>query len=323
MDSEEILQRRMHGLYLSRTCDDLRQLAHELLGLHCWFHRNITFSAAIRGAGLSGWKTDLTKTWLYRGTLHGVVYEDLPQLLAIHAAESHLDGEYLEIAEKAINLMEDGVYSRAEMRIIFADYYSPNTIEMAFSSWGGIFVELARVGRVAFRDMTSRDFDLIEATPTQSCAEVLPELFRRFIAAYGPATIDDAAWFFGLLKERKKELTSLNLDEYSFFKQDGNTYYYLDNFSNMSDIPKVTLLSGFDPIIVSYVNRSAVLPAEYKKAVIAKSGICLPTVAVNGKVAGIWNIKKNQPTVEFFTSQPKKIKDKTYDLLGELCYKIR
>jgi hypothetical protein len=52
--------------------------------------------------------------------------------------------------------------------------------------------------------MTSRDFDLIDAEPTQTFEEVLPALFRRFLAAYGPATLTDAAWFFGLQKERKK-----------------------------------------------------------------------------------------------------------------------
>lgn len=83
--TEQILRRRMRGLYLSRKCEEITELSHELLGLHCWFHRNVAFSALIRGAGLEGWKTSLTKTWLYRGTLHGVVFEDLPRLLALHA----------------------------------------------------------------------------------------------------------------------------------------------------------------------------------------------------------------------------------------------
>jgi len=59
---EQILRRRMHGLYLSRRCEDIATLSHELLGLHCWFHRNVAFSALIRGADLMGWKTALTKT---------------------------------------------------------------------------------------------------------------------------------------------------------------------------------------------------------------------------------------------------------------------
>ena len=86
----------------------------------------------------------------------------------------------------------------------------------------------------------------------------------------------------------------------------------------MADIPRLTLLSGFDPYLVSYVDRQAVLPREHKGKVILKSGICLPTVAVDGQVVGVWNIKKNEPVVEFFTRQPKAIVNKTYDLVDAL-----
>lgn len=45
MDIEQIARMRYHGLYLSRTCPDITALSRELLGLHCWFHRNVAFSA--------------------------------------------------------------------------------------------------------------------------------------------------------------------------------------------------------------------------------------------------------------------------------------
>ena len=308
----------MHGLYLSRKCDDITRLSHELLGLHCWFHRNVAFSALIRGADLEDWKDSLTKTWLYRGTLHGVAFEDLPTLLALHPGEWRFGEQYEEIAERAVSLMEDGVHSRAEMRRIFAYDYDQATIDNAFSPWGGIFCELARLGRVAFHNMKSRDFDLISAEPTMTAKEVLPDLFRRFISAYGPATLSDAAWFFGLWKDRKHELAALNLEEYSRFEHDGSVYYYLENSADTGDIPELTLLSGFDPIVVSYTERGSILPTEYKKSVILSSGICLPTIAVNGQIAGLWNIKKGKPTIEFFMAQPKRIRDRAADLVENI-----
>lgn len=321
--AERILRIRMHGLYLSRKCGDLQQLSHELLGLHCWFHRNVAFSALIRGAQLAGWKAALTKTWLYRGTLHGVVYEDLPLLLALHSDESYLKetfGEHMvkEMAEKVLCLMEDGVYSRAEMRRIFADEYDTRIIEHMFSSWGGIFVYLARQGKVAFRNMTSRDFDLIAAEPIQTAEEVLPELVGRYFTAYGPATLADAALFFGLCKQDKKKLDSLDLDRFSQMEHQGNTYYYSEHGTDMGDIPELTLLSGFDPLIVSYADRGAVLPVEYKSRVVLKSGICLPTIAVNGRVAGVWNIKKNTPVVEFFTEQSERVRKAAWSMVEEI-----
>ncbi|MDR0889979.1 MAG: winged helix DNA-binding domain-containing protein [Oscillospiraceae bacterium] len=314
--AERIARQRMHGLYLSRKCENIEQLSHELLGLHCWFHRNVAFSALIRGADLRGWKTALTKTWLYRGTLHGVVYEDLPLLLSLHPGK--VGEAYTEIAEKVLLLMEDGVYSRAEMRKIFAFEYDERVIAEAFSPWGGVFYPLAKQGRVAFRNMTSRDFDLIAAEPTQSADETLPLLLRKFFAVYGPATLSDAAWFFGLWNARKRELLARNMDEYSRLEYNGETYYFVGESAQMGEIPELTLLSGFDPLIVSYVDRSILLPAQYKKAVILKSGICLPTIAVNGQIAGIWNIKKNEPVLEFFEDQPKRIQDAAYSKVSEI-----
>lgn len=319
--AEQILRKRMHGLYLSRQCTDIAQLSGELLGLHCWFHRNVAFSALIRGAALTNWKDELTKTWLYRGTLHGVQMEDLPALLALHADESSFawlgvgNAQLEDIADRVISLMEDGVYSRAEMRRIFAYDLDPQIIARIFSSWGGIFVYLARRGKVAFRDITSRDFDLIDAEPAQTPDEVLPECLRRFFAAYGPATLADASSFFGLTKDRKKNLSMLNLDAFSRVEYEGNIYYSVEAYADMKDIPELTLLSGFDPLIVSYTNRGIVLPPEYKSAVILKSGICLPTIAINGHVAGLWNIKNGTPFVEFFAAQPKRIKDHAYELV--------
>ncbi len=320
--TEQILQRRMHGLYLSRRCEDITELSRELLGLHCWFHRNVAFSALIRGAELEGWKDALTKTWVHHA-LHGVAPDDLPTLLALNSGEWRWGEQYKEIADKVISLMEDGVYSRAEMRRIFAGEYDRRTIDRALSPWGGVFCELARLGKVVFRNMTSRDFDLIDAEPTQTFGEVLPGLFRRFLAVYGPATLADAAWFFGLIKDRKKELFALNLDGYSRFEYNKSVYYYIEGNADTGDIPELMLLSGFDPFIVSYAERSAVLPPEYKSAVIMKSGICLPTIAVNGQVAGLWNIKKGEPVVEFFTVQPKRIKDAAWELADNICWQMQ
>ena len=328
--AEQIQRRRMHGLYLSRKCEDITQLSRDLMGLHCWFHRNVAFSALIRGAGLSGWKHALTKTWLYRGTLHGVVYDDLPLLLAPHAGDQSYaqwmlrdflsETQLQEAVDKIISLMEDGVYSRAEMRKIFSYDYSPRVIDHLFSSWGGIFVTLACQGKVAFRDMTSRDFDLIDAPPLAMNDHVLLELLRRFFAAYGPATLADAMWFLGLDKKAVQDLPEL--EAFSRLEYRRSVYYYVDDGADIGDIPELTLLSGFDPLIVSYKERSAVLPAEYKRAVILKSGICLPTIAVNGQVAGIWNLKNGKPTLEFFAPQPERLQKAAAELVDEMQWRV-
>jgi hypothetical protein len=332
---ENIIRRRMHSLYLTRKCDDLETLAHELLGLHSWFYRNVPFSALIRGANIQGWKTRLTKTWLYRGTLHGVMFDDLPKLLALSAGESKdgyfswLAGAYgsetiRDISNEIIRLMEDGVYSRTEFRKIFSERYEQKIIDDVFSSWGGIFVHLARLGKVAFKNMTSRDFDLISAESTQSYDEVLPELLNRYFSVYGPATLADALWFFGIRKEDAKKLSEPPLDNLHSFELGQKIYYYSEFEHDINDIPELTLLSGFDPILASYtIDDRLCLPQKFKSKVVLKSGICLPSIAVNGQVAGVWNIKNNNPIVEFFTAQPKRIESEAFERVESLIWQMK
>lgn len=325
--AEQIMRQRYHGLYLSRQCSSIESLSRELLGLHCWFHRNVVFSALIRSADISGWKHALTKTWILRGSLNGVMFDDLPQLLSLHKRGSRFKqyyGEQLvdEIADEVIRCMEDGTFSRAEMRKLFSEAYDHKVIDAMFSPWGGIFIYLAGLGLVAFRDMTSRDFDLIDAEPIHTPEEVLPEILRRYFQAYGPATLEDAVWFLGFHQKDKKVLFQPLLDEYERFEFGGAVYYHCGEPIGMADIPEVNLLSGFDPLIVSYKERSMVLPAEYRQRVILKSGICLPTIAVNGKVAGLWNIKNGVPVIEFFAEQPGWIADRASELVDDMRWRI-
>ena len=139
--SEQLVQRRMHSLFLSRKCDDIETLARHLMGLHCWFFRNVPFSALIRGADITGIKSILTKTWLYRGTLHGALLDDLPELLALSQHMGYLSGHLGrevvdDFAAQVLRYMEDGVFSRAEFRKIFADHHDPKLIEHMFSQIG-------------------------------------------------------------------------------------------------------------------------------------------------------------------------------------------
>jgi hypothetical protein len=190
-----------------------------------------------------------------------------------------------------------------------------------FSSWGGIFVTLAQRGKVAFRDMTSRDFDLINAEPTMDFNSVLSDLVHRYFTVYGPATFADAAWFFGLSKEDAKKLPSLSLDGLSSFEFNKKIYFFSDG--DIGEIPELTLLSGFDPLLASYMPESRlIIPHEHKSKVILRSGICVPTIAVNGRVAGVWNIKKNAPIVEFFDPQPQRIVSAAVERVNQLNHAL-
>lgn len=319
--TEQILRRRMHGMYLSRQCDSLYELARELLGMNSWLHQNVVFSAIIRGAPITGWNSELTKTWLYRGTCYGAVFDQLPLLLAIHSDDRPWDcfrfGDDAvdQAAERVLSLIEDGVCSRNEMYQIFYNEYDAETANRLISSGHGILFYLARRGKVAFKSMTSRDFDLISAEPTLTPEHAIPQLLRHYFKTYGPATLSDAVYFLGLNGKYAKQLHIVDLDDFSRLEYNGNTYYYVDGGTDMGDIPRLTLLSGLDPYLAAYADKSFAIPKTYRQEVLLKSNVYPPTIALDGQIIGTWNIKKEEPRVEFFTSQPQQIRNSAIDLV--------
>ncbi|MDX2785055.1 crosslink repair DNA glycosylase YcaQ family protein, partial [Streptomyces caniscabiei] len=48
------------------------------------------------------------------------------------------------------------------------------------------------------------------------------------------------------------------------------------------------LMAMWDSTLLAYADRSRLLPPEYRKYVTRMNGDVLPTLLVNGKVAGIW-----------------------------------
>ena len=44
----------------------------------------------------------------------------------------------------------------------------------------------------------------------------------------------------------------------------------------------------WDSILLAYADRSRVIPPDYRKLVIRINGDCLPTLLVDGYVAGVW-----------------------------------
>jgi hypothetical protein len=56
-----------------------------------------------------------------------------------------------------------------------------------------------------------------------------------------------------------------------------------------ADIPAPPrLLPMWDNVLLAYADRSRVIPPEYRKLVIGNNGDVLPTLLVDGYVAGVW-----------------------------------
>jgi len=141
------------------------------------------------------------------------------------------------------------------------------------------------------------DVDLKSVTPQ----EARVWLVQRYLAALGPATLDDIQWWTGFSKgEAEEALEALKPAAVEVVIEDlGDGYLMLaDDAQRLHDfarpgVPYVFLLPGLDPYIMGYRDRHRFLASEHRTKVFDRAGNAMPTVWVNGRVVGAWGQRRD------------------------------
>jgi hypothetical protein len=116
-------------------------------------------------------------------------------------------------------------------------------------------------------------------------------LVRRYLEGFGPASVADVAQF-GLLT-RPVARAGFAALEPELVRLEGPNGEELRDVRD-GDLPAEDspapprLLPMWDSMLLAYADRSRVIPAEYRKVVTRPNGDVLPTVLVDGYVAGVW-----------------------------------
>lgn len=117
-------------------------------------------------------------------------------------------------------------------------------------------------------------------------------LVRRYLAAFGPASVPDIAQFTLLRRAViKRAIEELGDDVVDLVGPGGASLVDLAGALEVpdADVPApVRLLPMWDSTLLAYADRSRVLPAEYRATVIRRNGDVLPSVLIDGYVAGVW-----------------------------------
>ena len=126
--------------------------------------------------------------------------------------------------------------------------------------------------------------------------EALAEIVSRYFRSHGPATVKDFAWWSGLRVADAR----LGLEKVSSRLSEGvvggtSCYAPRDATGRATTQRSAYLLPAFDEYLVGYADRSATLRSRdagerirNADVVVHSNGIFLPTLVVNGTVAGVW-----------------------------------
>ena len=116
-------------------------------------------------------------------------------------------------------------------------------------------------------------------------------LVVRYLEGFGPASMPDIAQFGTIVRPPvKAALDALG---------DALVHYEGPNGERLYDVPggplppedvpaPPRLLPMWDSTLLAYADRSRIVPPEYRSLVMRKNGDVLPTILVDGDVAGVW-----------------------------------
>lgn len=132
-----------------------------------------------------------------------------------------------------------------------------------------------------------------EARPVPADADAagLHVLIRRYLEGFGPASVADMAQFALVQRARVRAAVHALGDGLERLEgPDGTVVYDLPGAPRPAgDTPAPPrLMAMWDSILLAYADRSRVIPPAYRKHVTRVNGDVLPTLLVDGHVAGVW-----------------------------------
>ena len=119
----------------------------------------------------------------------------------------------------------------------------------------------------------------------------LQTLVLRYLEGFGPASVADAAQFAMVQRARVKgalQALAGNLERLEGPSGEG-LFDIPDGLRPHEDTPAPPRLMGmWESILLAYSVRDRVIPPDYRKLVTRMNGDVLPTLLVDGCVAGVW-----------------------------------
>jgi hypothetical protein len=116
-------------------------------------------------------------------------------------------------------------------------------------------------------------------------------LVRRYLAAFGPATVADMQAWSGLTRLREA-VEPLRRSLRVFLDSDGRELFDLPDAPRPGpDAPApVRLVAEFDNLVLSHADRTRVISEAGRKQLYSRNGIFPGTVLADGFVVGLWRV---------------------------------
>jgi Winged helix DNA-binding domain len=308
-----------HHLATPAPAGSLVRVAREICGVHAQVlsAADLQVRSRVRGHAPGDlaralWdERSVVKTWLMRGTLHIVPADDLP--LYVGALDNR--GEYANAwlkafgttkaeMERLIAAVGDALDGEALTRAELVDAVGPKVGKSAAkrlaSGWGEFLKPASRRGVLCFGP--SRGQNVAFVRPDQwlggwrevGRGEARTELLRRFLGAYGPASVDDFERWIGSQRRIKEPWEELARE---LVEVEPKRFVLAADAKRLRTQPKgLQLLPAFDPYVL-FPHSDRPVPEQFRDRVYRKAAWISQTIVDRGTVVGVWKHKQQGKTL--------------------------
>jgi Winged helix DNA-binding domain len=261
---------------------------------------------------------DAVQGTLMRSTIHVVSARDY-QLMAdgirggrqdwwLRVQGNRFRAEDMEAVARRVRMhLADGPRRRSELvALLQAEGFPP-----VVWSGAGLWLDMVRVPPSGTWERRRADlYGLADgwvqpSAPTR--AEALAHLLRRYLGAFGPASLGDAAQWAGLtVTEIRQAVPGLALRR--FRDEQGGELLDLPRapLPDPGTPAPVRFLPTWDASLLVHARRTLILPEAYRPLVFStKTPQSVPTFLVDGAVAGTWRYQDGRVRWTAFQSLPR------------------
>ncbi|GHO80615.1 hypothetical protein KSD_83860 [Ktedonobacter sp. SOSP1-85] len=280
----------------------------------------------------------LVRTWAMRGTLHLLSARELPLYVAArdwqhtaswsnYFAEFGLSREQQEAYLLAIpHVLEQGPMTRLQLADAVAKHTGAARVRdlILSESWGSPLKPSAYRGDLCFGPGQGKTVTFMN--PRRWIGKwqpiepklALQEIARRYLRAYGPATADDFAFWWGCGKTLAKKLFQSIEEELEEVEVEGWRAFALRAtlplIQSVEPAEQIHLLPLFDAYTIGAAPRGCepLLAQAYKRQVFNLQGWTFAVILINGSIQGVWRstIRRSQTVVKvnLFSSSTSSIR---------------
>ncbi len=261
---------------------------------------------------------ELARTWALRCTLHVVAREDYPTIAA--ALGNRVGGfrrwlersgmsekRYQDLTRHVLEALEEGPRSRDELRTRLK--HKLKGTQHLFGSWGGIMKLLALEGRIVIGPRRAQETTFVHAErwfgsriSLPHADEAIGAVLRRYLGAYGPASLQDFTYWAGVTAARGRTALQVIEKETVRVTWNGRPHLLLEKdkaaLAGAKPSGKPKLLPHFDTFLMGHRDKSLILDEKHKKKVFRAAGWVSPTILERGRVIGTWETRRVGDRVE-------------------------